>query len=207
MKNWLSKNRWTINWIIFGLLVLTIVMLSILTEKSDWIKDLIQTLTTVSGIYLTVIIFLQTKQESDIQFKEHIEYLQQMNRASIESLNSNTSKQIETFQELTNSQISSFEEQITIVTNRLSDNSILLAEILGRELEKALDYYNSSLENEERRYNNILGFKIGRTNQEREQQIRRQVERIQQIKNGADYLYQKYQQLRNFIGSNKRLNS
>ncbi|OFX40801.1 MAG: hypothetical protein A2X08_02570 [Bacteroidetes bacterium GWA2_32_17] len=214
----LKKYKWIIHWSAFGILASLFVFTAIFFEDKDWIGNVLQAIGTIAGIYLTIIIFLQSKDESDKQFRVHIEHLQKFNTTQIEALQNSTEKQIDalqsstekqlnTLQELnikqiealnvvtekqitalqqltekqievlhktTFDQISSFEQQIREVTNKLSDNSILLAEILARELEKSLDFYGGAIKQEEKKYSNLTNWKLLRTEAEREQQLNNQ---------------------------------
>ena len=65
IQNFVLKTKqlkWKIHWSIFAILVIILVLLIFHSEKSTWIKDMIQTITTITGIYLSLIIFLQSKQ-------------------------------------------------------------------------------------------------------------------------------------------------
>ncbi len=226
----IKKHKWLIHWITFSILISLFVFVALYFNDKSWIGNILQTVATITGIYLTIIIFLQSKEGSDEQYREHIEQLQLLNNRQIDALSENTKKQIETFQELTakqietlqistekqiealqnssSEQISSFEQQINLVTNKLSDNSILLAEILGRELEKAIETYENTLKKEKTKYNDLLNFKFLRSQVQREFQIKSQIERMDQIQKGFDYLFGKYKQLKSYLGEkpNKLIN-
>ncbi|OFX16702.1 MAG: hypothetical protein A2033_12825 [Bacteroidetes bacterium GWA2_31_9] len=211
--------------------------IAIYFKEKEWLGNVLQAIGTISGIYLTIIIFLQSNEESDKQFRKQfrkqLEHLQILNSKQIDALQSSTEKQIKTFQDLnskqilalqelnakqidalhyeterqiktiqesTNEQIYSFEQQINYVTNKLKDNSILLAEILSRELEKSLEYYSSILSREEAKYNDLADWKLLRTKEERERQLNQQWNRLEQIKNGYNYLIVKYKNLKQFLG-------
>lgn len=218
MKAYFKKNKWFYHWSVFAILVSLFVFTAIFFENKSWVPNLLQTIGTVLGIYLTIIIFLFSKEDSDKQFREHIEHLQALNTKQIDALFEATEKQIKALQELTEKQIealhkttfdqiTAFEQQTREVTNKLSDNSILLAEILGRELEKSIDVYNSTIKNEEAKLNDLSGWKLWRTPLEREQQLSIQWNRIQEFKNIYKYLVGKYNQVRRFLGfGTKQLN-
>lgn len=206
-KKYLKEYKWVIHWSFFSIIIIVLIIITLFSKKTEWIKDMIQTLATISGIYITLIIFLQSKEESDEQFREQINQLQQLNQKQIDTLTLNTQKQIETIQNSTSEQVSSFEHEINIVVNKLSDNSILLGEILARELEKAIQLYNKTLEKETSKYKSLLSFKIGRTKEEREIQIKKQLQILDNIRKGFNSLVNKYQNLRNHFGNNNKLNS
>lgn len=278
------KHKWKIHWCAFGTLILLFVFTALLFEDKIWLPNVLQTIGTIAGIYLTIIIFLRSKEDSDKQFREHLEHLQNLNAKQIEVLQINTEKhiaalqtetekqitalqtltekqisatqiavkeQIKTIQELTErqieavmnstekqintsqelnanhidalfkatekqidaiqrttfEQISSFEKETRIVTDKLTDNSILLAEILGRELEKSMEAFGNAIKREEARYDDLSGWKFLRTPAEREQQLNNQWNRIQTFKKWYEYIVNKYQQVKKFVGSDqKRLN-
>jgi hypothetical protein len=262
MKEGFKKHKWLIYWVIFTLIISLFVFMALFFEHKSWIGNVLQTIGTIAGIYLTLVIFIYSKEDSEKQFKEHLEYLQQLNYAHIEALEKNTKQQISTLQELnarqidvlqnsttlqiktwqelilkqiealqsgTNQQIktlqdltekqiealhkttyeeiSAFEKQNRDITSKLSDNSILLAEILGRELEKSIGDYNTALIREEAKYTDLSGFKLLRTKEEKERQLNNQWQKIEQIRRGCEYLVNKYNQIRNFLGfGNKGLN-
>jgi hypothetical protein len=288
-----TKNyKWTLHWSIFGILISLFVLVALFFENKNWIGNVLQTIGTVTGIYLTIIIFLLSKEDSDKQSREHLNELQKLNNIQIEALQSSTEKQINTLQDLnakqidalknstdkqitalheligkqieavqssttkhitslqnltgqqiealktstekqieafkeisakdneslrvsteqqvdalhkaTYAEISSFEKKITEVTEKLTDNSFLLAEILGRELEKSIAFYDSSVKTEEARYNDLSKWKFLRTPQEKQQQLNGQWDKIEQIRNGLNYLIQKYNQVKSFLGFGKK---
>jgi hypothetical protein len=277
----IRKHKWKIHWCAFSTLILLFVFTALLFENKTWLPNVLQTIGTIVGIYLTIIIFLQSKEESDKQFREQLEHLQNLNAKQIEVLQENTEKQltalqtetekqidaiqkatekqieasqqsvqeqIKSVQELTErqietvmnstekqigisqelnanhidalfkatekqvdalqrttfEQISSFEKETRIVTDKLTDNSILLAEILGRELEKSMDAFGSAIKREEARYDDLSGWKFLRTPAEREQQLNNQWNRIQSLKKWYEYIVNKYKQVKNFIGNDQR---
>lgn len=225
LKNF-SKAKWMLHWSLFGFIGILFIILAISYEDKDWIGNVLQTVGTVAGIYLTLIIFFHSKEETDKQYRDQIEHLQTLNSRQIEALHLATEKQIIALQEMTSKQIyalqtaterqiaalqkstydeiSSFEQQIGEVTNKLTDNSVLLAEILGRELEKSIDLFNNTLNEEQAKYKDLSEWKLLRTSEERERQLRRQWNRIEHIKKGCNYLVNKYKQLKNYFGIDQK---
>lgn len=226
----MRKHKWFVFWMIFSLLVIILIFATIYFEDKKWLPNFLQAVGTVTGIYLTLLIFLQSKEESDKQFRNQLEHLQELNSRQINALHASTEKHINKLQEVTDRQISalqeltekqidalqkttfdqinSFEKQISDVTNKLSENSILLAEILGRELEKSLDFYQGTIQREEAKYKDLSNWKLLRTPEEKENQLQIQWNRIVQIKRGYEYLVDKYNKVREYLGyGQKRLNN
>jgi hypothetical protein len=231
------KYKWVINWVAFAILIGIFIFIAIQYENRTWLPNVLQALGTISAVYLSLIIFLQSKEGSDKQFRQQLDHLQQLNAKQIIALQASTDRQINALQELnskqivalqdltdkqisalqelterqiealqrtTFDQISSFEKEIKEVTNRLSENSILLAEILGRELEKSIDLFNGVIQNEQAKYDDLSGWKILRTPEEREVQLKNQLVRIEQLKKAVDYLLEKYNNVRKFLNFGQR---
>jgi hypothetical protein len=196
----IKKHKWTIHWVAFSILITLFVFVAFLFEDKPWLGNVLQSLGTVSGIYLTIIIFFHTKEESDKQNKQYLEYLQLLNSKQIDALQKATEQQIEALQKSTSDQISAFEKQISEVTEKLSENSIILAEILGRELEKSIEVYSKSLKKEEAKFKELADWKLLRTPAEKEQQLEMQKKRILTFRNLYNYLVDKYNSVRQYLG-------
>jgi len=199
----LKSHKWWLHWSFLSVLLLLFVFVAFFFQDQDWVSNVLQTIGTVVGFYLTIIIFLYSKEDSDKQFREHLAHLNKINNEQIQALHNSTEKQIDTLHKLTNDQISAFEKQINDVTSKLSDNSILLAEILGRELEKSLDFYSNALNKEKREYEDLSKWKLLRTDEERQIQLKNKWARIQGIQKGVDSIVSKYNSLRGFLGLGK----
>ncbi|MBD80895.1 MAG: hypothetical protein CL840_18405 [Crocinitomicaceae bacterium] len=257
----MKRTKWTKYWVGLGMLVVSFCFVFIKYPDESWTENVLQTIGTVTGIYLTLLVFLKSKDDSDQQFKQNLEHLQKLSQDQIlavqkssqqqiqllQDLNNkqiqvlqdstekqvkalfdanqveiaafkdatekqinaiqlSTEKQIDALQSTTYEQISSFENNISEVTNKLSDTSILLAEILGRELEKAMDLYHTTLNKEKSRYRSMSGWKLGRTPEEREEQLKAQLTKIEQFESAVNYIREKYNQLKQMFGlGQKRL--
>lgn len=145
-----------------------------------------------------------------IATEKQIETLRELNVFHINALKESTSSQIRAVQELTekqinalhnttNIQISAFENEISEVVTKLSDNSIILGEILGRELEKSLEYYNRLLASEKRLYKEAYGFKVFRTDEERNREISLRSKRIKGFQSLILVLNEKYKLVKEFL--------
>ncbi|MEQ6166153.1 hypothetical protein AAOE16_03070 [Ekhidna sp. MALMAid0563] len=198
----MSKHKWKFHWCMLIILVGLFGFIAFKFEDQTWISNTLQTLGTIIGVYLTIIIFLQSKAESDIQFQEHISALQELNAKQIEALYGATEKQVDAIQKNTLEEISAFEKQIGEVTQQLANNSVLLAEILGRELEKAIEIHEHTVRREEKRFQNLSEWKLLRTEEEKQNQLANQWQQLEKVRQGYEYLRGKYFELRKFLGYN-----
>src|SRR3989339_800384 len=98
MLSTIKKHKWIIQWSAFVSLVILFVFIAIYFKEKEWLGNLLQAIGTISGIYLTIIIFLQSNEESDKQFRKQfrkqLEHLQILNSKQIDALQSSTEKQI-----------------------------------------------------------------------------------------------------------------
>lgn len=131
--------------------------------------------------------------------KKQIDALHELNKAHIDALNKSTGRQIEAIQLTTNAQIYSFEEKTNEMIYELTDNSIFLGEILGRQLEDAILDASKKLNREEQELRNIKKFKLGRFDSTRVNEINTQQERISHYKKVKVYFAKKYEALQSKI--------
>ena len=203
-----SINKWKFYWLVFIILVCMFIFLAIFFEDKKWIGNALQTLGSISGVYATVLVFLHSKQSSDKQFREQLDYLQMLNAQQIEALHYSTEKQINKLQELTEKQITALSEntakqiqtysgETKKIINELIDNSILLGEILKRELEKAILQTDQQIKDAETRLQAIKGFVLGRTDVEKARQLNEHNSFLEWLRNWRIRLYNKYQLLLN----------
>jgi hypothetical protein len=130
----------------------------------------------------------------------HINVLRESTQNQIKAIQELTDKQIHALHSATNSQIDSFEKELSEVVTRLTDNSIILGEILGRELEKSIDHFNNMLAKERRLYEDDSAFKLLRTEEERQRQIRKRLSRIAALERVIKTLKERYKNVREFLG-------
>lgn len=212
-----------LSWI--GLVILITMFLFSATsfQNKEWKGDVLQCLGLVIGIYLTLMLFFKSNKSSDAQFREQIEHLQRLNNDQIAALQKANQEQISKLQELNNKQvlttekstedqinaysnsineqILSFEKNIRHVSNRLVDNSELLAELLSRELEKEIFKLNDKMKNEQKAYGRLMNWKPLRTREEKQQQLKNCNTRFEEIKNLFKALVEKYHDVQEFLNN------
>lgn len=226
MKAWISKYKWPLSWLPFGLGVAGTIWLAVFFEDKTWLPNVLQTASIVLGIYLSLIVYLHSLEQSKKGTEEQIRELQRLNNLEIEamrelfqkqidSLTENTDKQMNHFQELTEKQIetiqqstydqiSAFEKQTNGMIQELSENTYLLAEILGRQLEDAILDTDNKIANAERVYSKLKEFQVGRNLQEKNSQLKTQVGFIEYLKNLRQHFTDKYNSVQNFLNGNEQ---
>jgi ABC-type multidrug transport system fused ATPase/permease subunit len=201
-----SKHKWRFYWVVFVVLVLLFIYLAFFFEDKKWLGNALQTIGSIAGVYATLLVFLHTKEGSDKQFREHLDYQQTLNNKQIEALQNATEIQITKLQELTekqiiaiaentNKQIQTYSSETKKIVDELTDNSVLLGEILKRELEKALMNTDQQIQLATTQLESVKGFVIGRTEIEKEQQIKYHSASLQWLNSWRERLYKKYQNL------------
>lgn len=177
-----------IHWIIFGLLISSNVFLFFEYIDKSWFGYVIQTSSTVLMIYLTIILFIQSRYESEKQIAEQIR-----------ELNKSTEKQIRAIDNSTQEKIKSFQNEIRLVVENLKDNSIFLAELLARELEKSIDKQYNLIQQESHQLSKINQFDFFRTREQKNKQILKQKNKISLMKRVYDKMIQKYNQVKKYL--------
>lgn len=216
---WIKNHKWTCCWIIFCVVVLSFITYIVQhISKNDFNGALLQFGSILIPLFAAIIIMLQNNDQMDKSTKTQLEHLQNLNDREIEemqrlfqrqidTLTDSTNKQIEEFRKMTNEQIKILQEntskqiqsnteQTQKVVDELTDNSVLLGEILKRELEKAIQLNAQQLQNAEKVLEDLKGFKLGRTDEEKANQISQQSKYLTWLKTWKSKLHRKYNALR-----------
>ena len=187
-------------------------------SKNDFNGALLQFGSILIPLFAAIIIMLQNNEQIDKSTKVQLDHLQMLNdreidemqklfQRQIDTLIESTNKQINEFQRMTNEQIISFQEtankQIqsnTIgtqnIVDELTDNSVLLGEILKRELEKGIQHADQQMHIAQKNLEDIQGFKLGRTDEEKATQIEQQMKLVDWLKGWRNRLHKKYNSLK-----------
>lgn len=216
------RNKWLIWWTIFGAFVIAFIIYIIRhISKNDFNSALLQFGSILIPLFAAIIIMLQNNEQIDKSTRIQLDYLQKLNDREIEemqrlfqrqidTLTDSTSRQIEEFRKMTNEQIrilqentgkqiQSNTEQTQKIVDELTDNSVLLGEILKRELEKALQQNAQELQKAKQVLEDLKGFKIGRTDADKVNQISQQSKFIQWLEDRKGKLSRKYTALSNIF--------
>lgn len=207
----LLKYKWRLFWCFFIVLAALFVFMAVFFRDQSWIGSVLQTFGTVIAIYPTILLAYQSKAESERLNRLHLDHLQKLNQdeitemrnlfqKQIDTLTNSTNEQIKAIQDATRKQIENYTEQTNKLVEKLTDNSVLLAELLKRELEDALDQAESNLNKANAKYEDLQGFKLLRTKEEREVQLQQQAGFIERMKKWIDYLQGKYKMIKNYLG-------
>ncbi|MFN8864980.1 MAG: hypothetical protein ACK500_10545 [Flavobacteriales bacterium] len=218
----LKHYKWKLAWGGFVLLLMCFLFITVKFNGSSWFGIFLQTAGTVLTLYPTIIIFAQSRRESEDAHNRHLTHLQELNNTEInemrvlfqqqmDTLSKNTALQVEELRRLTGEQIAALQvntqkqidhyaQQTEKIVLELNTNSQLLAEILLRQLEDATEKAQKELSRAEAAYRDLSGFKIGRTRPEREQQLIRQRGIISRLKSWLDYLKDKCNELHKYLG-------
>lgn len=220
--SWVRENKWFLIWSVFGIAVVSFVCYVIIhISKNDFNAALLQFGSILIPLFAAIIIMLQNNEQIAESTKIQVEHLQKLNdreidelqklfQKQIDTLVESTNKQIEEFRKMTNEQIKSFQEtsskqiqsnaeQTQQVVAELKENSVLLAEILKRQLEEAIVDFEHRLQNANGTLKNLAEFKLFRTEAEKKQQIDKQTKVVAKISEWLNYLREKYKGVKRFL--------
>lgn len=243
MLKWVTVHKWKMAWGCFAILIALFCIVMYFHHNKNWFGNFVSAFGVLLTLYPTLLIFVQSRADSDKSTREQLDHLQKLSQAEIEvnrdlnqkqidKIDLSTREQIEEFRKTTAAQIKAIEEntnkqiqeqnklteqhiaalmkatqlqidnyakQTNEVVARLEDNSILLAEILLRQLEEKLGELSGHLNNAQARYEDLQGFKFLRTPKEREDQLARQRGLIQKLEQAVTYVRNKLQQVKTFL--------
>ena len=131
--------------------------------------------------------------------QEQIKENQKSTELQISELQRSTERQIDALQTATNDQIQSFEHKMTEMIQEMTDNSLLLGEVLGRQLEEALVDTEAKLYKEQREMENVKSLKLFRLPADKKRQIQTQQQRIDYYERAKKYFSEKYEWLQRYI--------
>jgi hypothetical protein len=200
MSTFTSYHRWKIAWVAFAALCAMLLVGTTLFWERQWLPNFLQAYATMIGLYLAVLVFVQGKSESDAALRLQLAHLQQLNQQEIEVMRELFQKQMDALAENTNRQIQQYAQETNRVVQKLENNSVLLAELLSKQLEDTLRDTDEEITIEERRLQDLNGWKAFRTPQEKQVQLTQQHGALNWLRQWRTYWGQKYDQLKRHFG-------
>lgn len=181
------RNKWILAWTGAAALFGYMVYVAVAHANKPWQGAVLQTMGTAIPIYAAILIYLQSKAAGDKAMRAQLDHLQRMNREAMDHLSAQT-----------NRQITEYSRETLKVVSKLEENSLLLGEILKRNLENVIDDY----EEREKEANNGLAkaesFQLLRTPEQKAaeiQQWRLHLERVRGLKNFFVNMYHRVSSL------------
>lgn len=190
-----ARNKWVIAW--GGAVSLFILMVGCIwwCDGKPWQGALMQTLGTATPVYAAVIIFLQSKAAGDKATREQMEHMQRLNQEELVEMRRLFQVQMDHLAAQTNMQIERYGQETFKVIHKLGEHSDLLAALLKRELEKAIADHNANMNEANRQFRQILKFQVGRTPEEKQQQVTAHQLFMQRMNAWGDYIQGRYREL------------
>ncbi|MBI1267687.1 MAG: hypothetical protein GC193_09695 [Cryomorphaceae bacterium] len=211
MNNFFRKYQWKLAWTGFALMLVVFVLIVLNYNIEHWFPTFLQSFGIALTLYPTVLIFVQSRKESDRSLQIQLEHLQKLNQDEINEMRHlfqkqmdefklGTNEQVQALYESTQKQIEHYAEQTEKIIGELNTNSQLLAEILLRQLEDGLEKAHKEVSRAEAAYRDLSGFKLLRSKPEREAQLIKQRGIIVRLKEWVNYLQSKCIELHNYLG-------
>ena len=191
----IARNKWVLAWCGFALLFVFMIGGSCIFWDRPWLGNFLSVFGTNISLYAAILIYLQSKIAGDKATREQFDHMQRLNQAEIEVMTTLFQKQMDALAENTNRQVSEYAPETTKVVSKLGENSLFLAELLKRELEDAIAVNNGNVEDAQQGLRNAMGWKLGRTPLEREQQIAKHNGILQRLRAWGQYIHRKYTNL------------
>jgi hypothetical protein len=196
------RNRWVLAWTAFGLLFGFMIVEAVLFWEEHWLSNFLSSYGTGLALLLAVLIYAHGQAVSAKATREQMEHLQQLNQLEIDEMRQLFQQQMIHLGEQTNRQIMEYSRETLKVVSKLEENSLLLGEILKRNLEEAIGDFDDRIAHAEQDLQNSSSWKLLRTPEERDQQLAHRRNRLEQLTNWRNYLFGKYERLRGMFVHN-----
>ncbi len=193
----MSKLWWVL--IASGLIYATI-GLAFCDQK--WINSLLQIGAIILSILFTLILNVENNLRMAEQTQKQIDSISASTDKQIDEIRQATEKEIEAVRLLTDKQIENYRLETQKVVAEMKTSSDLLAGILQRQLENAILDTNKELDRAKAIYDNISGFKLLRTQEEKERQLRQQKTFIDRIGERLVFFKKQYDKVLNYVKGN-----
>lgn len=202
-KNNIAKYKWTFAWIAFGLMLISFIGISVIFNTKVWYPQFITTAGISLPLYCAILIFLHSNSQQNQTTQIKIGAITDSTNKQIEHLQEHTNKQIQALQENTDKQIQNYTEQTSVLVQELKSNSVLLAELLCRNLEDAIMETQDEFKKANVKYFDLQEWKLGRTPEVRERQLNKMEKLLNWIKDKEEYLREKYNDVISFLDRKK----
>lgn len=180
----MNKTKRYISWGTYTLLIISFSIISLTNSEKEWFSSFIEIGALILTIFLTLILSVENNIKISEQTAKHIKSIEKNTELKIQALNQATDKQIRNYKTETEKLVSQFK-----------NNSELLAAILQRQLEDAIQNTHDELNQAKYKFNDLKKFKLLRTEKERKAQLKSQKKSITYIETKLNYFKEKYQLL------------
>lgn len=197
------KKKWYLYWLGFIILFSAGIGFAFFFNQSKWFPQFIQIYGISIPILFGLIIYLQSNESQRIDSNNKLKTLENNTKKQIAEQQKLVEKQIKAIQENTDRQIQNYINQTQNLVEELKNNSVLLAEILNRQLEDAIIKTNEEIEILEGNYQDANRWKFLRTQDEKDEELSRIEEINDWLQRKKDYFMEKFNIIQNFLGQKK----
>lgn len=180
------RNRWVLAWTAFGLLFGFMIVEAVLYWHEQWLSNFLSSYGTGLALLLAVLIYVHGQAASAKATREQMGHLQQLNQKEIDEMRKLFAKQMDHLSAETNRQITEYSRETLKVVSKLEENSLLLGEILKRNLENMIDDYVKREAEANHGLHAAENFQLLRTPEQKAaevQQWRSHLVRVRNVKN------------------------
>jgi hypothetical protein len=199
------RNRWVVAWTAFALLFGFMIVEAVLYWQEQWLSNFLSSYGTGLALLLAVLIYAHGQAAQAKTTREYMQHLQQLNQEEIAEMRKLFQQQMDHLSAQTNRQITEYSRETLKVVSKLEENSLLLGEILKRNLEESISDFNSRLAQAQIDLSKVESWQPMRTPEQKAAQVANQYTRITQLQQARDYLLTKYHKLRGMFLHNNHL--
>lgn len=181
-----QRNSWVLAWSGFaGLFIFMLMGCSAFWDR-PWLGNFLSVFGTCIAVILAILIYAHGQVAGAKASREQMDHLQRLNREANEHLAKLFQQQMDHLSAQTNRQITEYSRETLKVVSKLEENSLLLGEILKRNLENAIDDYEQREADAHHALTKAEGFQLLRTAEQKAAEIEQRnahLNRVRSVKN------------------------
>jgi len=187
-----------ISWLAFGIIVIVYAVIGIINYDGNWTNSFLQVGAILLTMVFTIFLTIENNKQLARQTRDQIDFISENTDRQINESKKFTEEQIKAIKESTDKQIENYRRETEKLCQELKNNTELLAGILKRQLEEAIQETIDELDRAKYKLNDLSGFKIFRSKEEKEKQLKKHKLLIERVENKLKYFKESYIKISKF---------
>lgn len=167
--------------------------------NAAWINSFLQIGAIVLSLIFTLLLNIENNKKMAANTQLQLDKIAENTDRQIEEIRIATEKEVNAILIATEKQIENYRQETGKLVREMRTSSELLAGILQRQLEEAAVDANQQIINAKRHYQDVAGFKLLRTRQEKEVQLNRAKSNIETATNRFNFFKEQIGKVVNFF--------
>ena len=146
------KYKWKLAWCCYALLIAVFLFFVVKYNKETWFPLILQIFGLILPVYPTVLIFIQSRADSEKAMRSQLDHLQQLNQQEVETMRELFQKQMNIIDAGTKEQIAEFKKTTTEQIKAIDENTAIQIEEQRRLTQAQIEALNGSTQKQIENY-------------------------------------------------------